>query len=65
VDLFTRLLLRAAIWVRRPPSRRMILTVAIAIGAALLIAALEWAFGWPDWLTVSPHGFRRPSPVRL
>jgi hypothetical protein len=65
MDLFTRLLLRAAIWVRHPPSKRMILVVAIAIGVALLIAGIELAFGWPDWLTVSPHGFRRPQPVRL
>jgi hypothetical protein len=65
VDLFTRLLLRAAIWVRKPPSRRTIIAVAIAIGAALLIVAIEYAFGWPDWLTVAPHGFRRPSPVSL
>jgi|OM-RGC.v1.035602745 hypothetical protein len=58
MDLFTRLLLRAAIWVRRPPSSRHVAVVAVALAIGGALAAIEHFFGWPDWATVSPHGFR-------
>ncbi|HWT30073.1 MAG TPA: hypothetical protein VN240_03500 [Propylenella sp.] len=48
----TRLLVRMALWVRRPPSRQQLIIIAVVIAASLAIAAAERLFGWPDALTV-------------
>lgn len=56
----TRLLIRAKRWAEHPPSGR---TVAITLGivaACLVLAGIEWLFGWPDWLTVNSL---RKSPL--
>lgn len=54
--------LRMARWSRRPPSWGRVKLVLAVIAICLVIAAFEWLFGWPDWLTVD----RRPlRPTRL
>ncbi|ESR25499.1 hypothetical protein [Lutibaculum baratangense] len=62
MDLFARLLMRAAMWVRHPPSTRTLITVFAAIAIALALAGIETFVGWPDWLTADrvrhPLGMR-------
>ena len=55
----TRLLVRMALWVRRPPSRQQLILVAVVVAAALAVAAAERLFGWPEALTVE----RLPGPA--
>lgn len=50
--LFFRILPRLAIWIRRPPSPRRMLLIAIVVAAALAIVGIEKYVGWPDALTV-------------
>lgn len=50
--LFFRILPRLAIWIRRPPSPRRMLMIAIVVAAALAIVGIEKYVGWPDALTV-------------
>jgi len=61
VEHFFRLLPRLAIWIRRPPSRRRLLIIAVTVAAALAIAGIERFVGWPDALRVERLG-RIPSP---
>lgn len=46
-------LLRAARWVRHPPSPKMVKLVLGVTAAGLLIAGYEYLFGWPEALTVN------------
>lgn len=49
--MFVRLLFRAALWVRRPPSREYVhaaLAVAVLVAVIAGLEALGW---WPDWAT--------------
>ncbi len=50
--LFFRILPRLAIWIRRPPSPRRMLLIAIVVAAALVLVGIEKYVGWPDALTV-------------
>lgn len=50
--LIFRLLPRLAMWIRRPPSPRRMLIVAVVVAAALAIAGIERYVGWPEALTV-------------
>lgn len=50
--LIFRLLPRLAMWVRRPPSPRRMLIIAVVVVAALAIAGIEKYVGWPEALTV-------------
>lgn len=50
--LFFRILPRLVIWIRRPPSPRRMLLIAVVVAAALAIAGIEKYVGWPDALTV-------------
>ena len=43
--------LRMAQWVRNPPSMRTVLIVLAVIAACLVLFAVEWLVGWPEWLT--------------
>ncbi|MFI0395938.1 hypothetical protein [Paracoccus jiaweipingae] len=45
-------LVRAARWVRNPPSPRMVKLVFAIILAGLALLALEKAGMWPDWARV-------------
>lgn len=44
-------LLRAARWVRNPPSEARVKLVVGVVLACLVLAGIEWLWGWPDWLT--------------
>ena len=46
-------LVRARRWAQNPPSAGQVKLVFGVIAACLLIAGLEWVFGWPDWLTLN------------
>jgi hypothetical protein len=51
MDLYVRLLLRAALWIRRPPSREYVyacIGVVILVAVIVGLEALGW---WPDWAT--------------
>ncbi|TJZ93712.1 hypothetical protein FA743_00065 [Paracoccus gahaiensis] len=45
-------LVRAARWVRNPPSAKMVMMVFGIIAAALVIAGVEWMGWWPEWATM-------------
>ncbi|MBH0238742.1 hypothetical protein [Methylobrevis albus] len=49
-----RLLLRMAIWIRRPPSRRRIMMVVVIGALGLAIVGIERYVGWPDWARLEP-----------
>ncbi|WP_168733021.1 hypothetical protein [Aliigemmobacter aestuarii] len=51
-------LLRMKRWVRNPPSGRQVRIVAAIVAAGLVLAGIEWLWGWPDWFTV--NNLRRP-----
>lgn len=51
MDILARLLVRAAIWVRRPPSRHVVIAAAVAVALSLVLVGIERFIGWPDWLT--------------
>ncbi len=55
----TRLLMRLALWLRRPPSRSHIILIAVVVAVSLAIAAIEHVFGWPDWLQTERVPIRR------
>lgn len=46
----TRLLVRMALWSRRPPSKRWLIAAGIAIAVALVLVGIETFIGWPDAL---------------
>lgn len=46
-------LMRAKQWARNPPSWARVKLVFGVLAICIAIAALEWVFGWPDWLTVN------------
>ena len=48
-----RWLLRMARWARNPPSEGRVKFVFAIIAICLALVAIEYFFGWPDWLT--PH----------
>lgn len=50
--LFFRILPRLAIWIRRPPSPRRMLLIAVVVAAALVLVGIEKYVGWPEALTV-------------
>lgn len=47
-------LVRAVMWVRNPPSMRMVLLVLGVVLAALALYGCERVSGWPEALTVEP-----------
>ena len=47
-------------WARNPPSKQQRMIVLVVMAVALLLAGIEFFFGWPDWLTVN-----RPPRVRV
>ncbi len=59
--LIFRLLPRLAMWIRRPPSPRRMLIIAVVVAAALAIAGIERFVGWPEALTVEKLP-RNPVP---
>jgi len=54
MDLLLRVLIRASIWIRRPPSReRLYAIIAVALLVAVVFG-LEAAGLWPEWATREP-----------
>ena len=53
-----RLLIRMAMWWRRPPSRRFIMAGVAVILIAAAIYGIEQAGYWPDWATADHMGRR-------
>ncbi len=43
-------LVRAKRWAANPPSEGRVKLVFGVVVACLVIASVEWLFGWPDWL---------------
>ncbi len=46
-------LIRAKRWAQNPPSAGQVKLVFGVILACLVIVGWEWAFGWPEWMTVN------------
>jgi hypothetical protein len=49
-------LLRMAKWARHPPSPARVRLVLGVIALCLALAAVEYLWGWPAWLTVNGQG---------
>lgn len=47
-----RILLRAKRLAQNPPSMRKVVMYGGFIAASLVVAGIEWLWGWPAWLTV-------------
>lgn len=62
MELFVRLLARAAIWVRRPPPPRVAAAIFGAVAIAVLIVLVERGIGWPDWATAERWRRLPPPP---
>ena len=45
--------LRMARWARHPPSASRVKLVLGVIAFCLVLLAIEWLFGWPEWLTTN------------
>lgn len=58
-----RLLLRMAMWARRPPSRRFIMVGVVVIAVAAVLYGIESAGYWPEWAEADRMG-RRGIGVR-
>lgn len=57
----SRILLRMALWLRRPPSLQRIIIIGAVILIGVIVFAIEKAGYWPDALTVNnPKQFRLP-----
>lgn len=59
-----QLLVRMAIWLRRPPSRRTIQVALVVLAVAAVLVGLEAAGLWPEWATAERtgrHGVRLPG----
>lgn len=57
-------LIRMLFLARNPPSRNQQIAIALICGTGLAFAAVEYVFGWPDWLRAErvPHGPRLTLP---
>ena len=57
-------LMRMLLWLRHPPSRNQRIAIAVICGIGIAFAAIEWVFGWPEWLTPErvPRGPRLTAP---
>jgi hypothetical protein len=54
--------LRMAKWVRNPPSPARVKLVIGVILLCLLLVAIEYFFGWPEWLTLNGGGRAHRTP---
>ncbi len=50
--------LRMAEWARHPPSPGRVKLVVAVVAVCLVLAGIEWLWGWPEALTVDR--IRRP-----
>jgi len=44
--------IRLAQWFRNPPSRRMVIVMAVTIGFCVALVLVERFIGWPSWATM-------------
>jgi len=51
--------LRMAKWAKNPPSERRVKFVFAIIGICLSLVAIEWLFGFPEWLLPNSEPGRR------
>lgn len=58
------MLIRMAMWLRRPPSRRVIMVAVAVIVVAALIYGIERAGYWPDWASADRMG-RRGNAIKI
>ncbi len=54
-------LLRAAHWVRHPPSTGRVILVAVVVAICAAIVGIEWLGLWPEAMTLDPKGLRGPK----
>lgn len=47
--------LRLARWARHPPGPARVRLMLVVIGIIVLIAGIEYLFGWPDALRLTPR----------
>lgn len=45
-------MVRARRWAQNPPSEGRVKLVLGVIAACIMVVGIEYAFGWPDWMTV-------------
>ena len=57
---YTRLLLKAKLWARNPPSEARVKLVLGAIAICLTLVGIEKFIGWPEWATVEKVNGLRP-----
>lgn len=50
----TNWLLRMSKWARKPPSWKQVKFVLVIIAICFTLFAIEFWFGWPEWLKVNP-----------
>ncbi|MFB2549638.1 hypothetical protein [Ensifer soli] len=64
MDQFAHLLVRMALWLRRPPSRQWLWIAAIVVIAAAILVGLEYAGLWPESWKVQrlPRNPLPPNP---
>jgi len=55
-----RWLFRMARWANRPPSEKRVRLVLGIIAVCLVIFAIEYFIGWPDWMSTEPMRHWRP-----
>lgn len=53
-----RLLIRMAMWLRRPPSRTRMIIICAVLAFAAVVWGLEQAGLWPDWAGAEQIGRR-------
>ncbi|MCY4335830.1 MAG: hypothetical protein OXC60_14325 [Litoreibacter sp.] len=46
-----RWLMRAALWVRNPPSEKRVKFFVAILAVCLAIGFIEYYVGWPEWAT--------------
>lgn len=52
MDPISQMMIRIAYWLRHPPPRWQVLTMAAVVVLAGFLFAVEWFGWWPDMLTV-------------
>ena len=53
--------LRMAKWARRPPSWERVVLFAAVVVICLVIAGVEFLFGWPNWATIERNPVSTPQ----
>lgn len=62
MDPVSRILVQAALWLRRPPSRAHAAVILLAVAASFAVVAAERWIGWPDWARSERSGIIVVAP---